>query len=114
MSKLIELKGTFFGCWKILERSKSRILNCGTMRSFWICECLTCGSEFEESTKNIRRKLCFPTHCIHCAPGKKERPDKKKATHYSKIYCAARSMYTTDITDDALVVDCNICLKIMR
>ncbi len=66
MGKPIELKGKEFGCWVIKERAKSRVLNCGTTRTFWVAECIKCGFTFEVSTRNIRRKWVFPSNCDNC------------------------------------------------
>ena len=66
MGNKIEFKGKKFGCWLIKEQLESKLANCGTMRAFWKIECLNCGNIFEETTRNIRRKLNFPEGCKVC------------------------------------------------
>ena len=66
MGSKIDLVGQIFGCWKVINPADSKVMNCGTIRTFWVIKCLYCLNEFEILTKTLRRKWVFPKCCGNC------------------------------------------------
>ena len=112
MSKKLELSGKTVGKWKVDKFLKIKEMDCGSTRSLWLCICLNCGNEFEETSKRISRKI-EPHGCMSCIPGHKPM-DGGRVLHYSEISCGTRGVSFRYVTNDMSKVNCTNCLRKMR
>lgn len=63
MGKKINILGIKFGNLLVVAEAPSRVLDCGTNRAFWKCECI-CGEYEEISAQYLLRGL--KKRCTTC------------------------------------------------
>lgn len=52
-----DLTGRVFGGLKVIEPALSRRMPSGQTKTYWVCECLKCGSRREYSTQTIKQNI---------------------------------------------------------